>query len=482
MNDAIRIPLLVQEAREYYQALLRPVFVGRKFLHAGGVAVGLGDQARTLAALGTARPFLLADSEGTGEMPTEDEAELRLLGVRGTDIVDQQRQSEQALANLPPEVKAAIDVWDPEGDARWLCSGILLGEMSTVAGRRKYALREPPWTALEDKVAIDAFWDAVQVRRAPSRIVAAEHQALQAAARDLDRGRGTVWAADARDGVHGGTVGVRWVRPEDDGATASASLAKIADRVRVMPFLEGIPASIHGIVFPDAVAVFRPVEMVILRPTTGDRFLYAGCSTWFDPAPQDRDAMRTVAWRVGAALRERVGYRGAFTVDGVLAEEGFLPTELNPRLGGGIYTLSRGLGDFPLLPLCWAVVEGEPVDYRPDLLERAVLAAADACRAGGGQTVASREFTKTETLDLLRDGDEYRRAGPGDVATATLSFGPGTIGGFLRFTLNPESNEPGHPSAPEVVRALRFADRHLGTDFGPLEAAKNLRPVRETLQ
>ncbi len=50
---------LEAEAREYYTALLRPLFEGRRFIHAGGLAVGLGREARTLAALGAAQPFLL---------------------------------------------------------------------------------------------------------------------------------------------------------------------------------------------------------------------------------------------------------------------------------------------------------------------------------------------------------------------------------------------------------------------------------------
>ena len=115
--------------------------------------------------------------------------------------------------------------------------------------------------------------------------------------------------------------------------------------------------------------------------------------------------MRALARRVGAALRDQVGFRGSFSIDGVLAEEGFLPTELNPRLGAGMNTLAGALGD-------------------PD---------------------------------------------------ASILFGPGPIGGFVSFTLAPGRNEPGPPSAPEVARAFRLADRLLGTDFGALEPARNVR-------
>ncbi|MHC4925441.1 MAG: ATP-grasp domain-containing protein, partial [Planctomycetota bacterium] len=450
MSDPPWSSPLVEEAKSYYTDLLRPVFSGRRFLHAGQVAVALGEQARMLTALGAERPFLIADSEGTGTMPTEEEAELRVLGLVGRDICDQMNLTADALEDLPPSIQADVDAWDPDREARWSAT-IMLREVAEVAGRRKYGLREPAWTALEDKVAIDEFWDAVGVQRAPSRIVEPDPASLRAAAAALDRGDGTVWAADAREGMTGGAIGLRWVRPGDDGATAAKTLAAIADRVRVMPFLEGVPVSIHGIVFPDETAVFRPVEMVVLRRSDTDRFLYAGCSTWFDPTDKDRDAMRGLARRVGTALRERLGYRGPFTIDGVLAEEGFRPTELNPRLGGGLGTVAKGLGDFPLIPLCLAATEGEDLDWRPDLLERAVVEASDARRAGGGWTITSRKQEENQEAVLVRDGAEYRVAREGEEPHGRARLGPSPLGGFFRFDLDPDRNEPGPPAAHEVI-------------------------------
>ena len=347
--------LSIKEEQDYYKALLRPIFEGRKFLHAGGVAVSLGNQARRLGELGAARPFLLADSEGTGRIPTPAEAELRMLNIRGVDILDQHHQSEAALRHLTPDVRAAVDAWDPEGEARWLC-GIMLSEIATIAGRRKYASREPSWTQFEDKIAIDEFWDSVGVNRAPSRIVPVERAALTSAATALDRGKGTVWAADTRKGINGGGIGLRWVRAGDDGSAAIGFFRNFAHRVRVMPFLEGIPVSIHGVVFPDFVAVFRPVEMVVLRQSTGDRFLARRIRVVRIGSTHARRIVKPCDTLHGVSAlpcAKRVGYRGTFTVDGVLAEEGFLPTELNPRIGGGIGTLMKGLDDFPLIPLCW---------------------------------------------------------------------------------------------------------------------------------
>ncbi len=473
MND--KVSPLAEEANAYYEGLLRPVFADRKFLVAGQVAAAesLSGLARRLTGLGAAHPFLIAGSEGTGPLPTPDEAELRVLGIPTTDELDHYRMLRRAVEDLPADLRRDIDSWDPSSTARFIFASPLADSVDA-AGRRAYAGRPPAWAALEDKVRIDDFWDAVGVRRAPSRIVAADYEALRSAAKELDRGLGTVWAADAREGTHGGGMGLRWVRHGHDGHESFASLRRMADRIRVMPFLEGIPASIHGIVFRDAVAVFRPVEMVVLRPAAGDRLHYAGCATAFDPLPDDRKAMRDLAYRVGAALRETVGYRGPFGIDGILAEDGYFPTELNARAGGA---MGRPLaqGGLPLAPLCLAVTEGERLDYRPDLLEQAVVESTDAYRTCAGWSATPLRIEETRTLDVVRDGDAYRERQPGEDRHGTLQVGPGPVGGFVRFVLDPERTERGGSAAPEVVRAFRFADRVVGTDFGEFDVAIDVR-------
>ena len=467
---------LAQEATDYYKRLLRPVFAGRKFLLTGRVAVPLGRLSRTLIGLGAERPFLLADFEGTGSIPGPEDGELRVLGVEGTDLLMQDRHSQRLLDNLSPKLGRDIDAWDPDRIARCVLTSAVAVSRS-VAGRRPYGARPAAWAALEDKVRIDAFWDAVGVRRAPSRVVAADYAAVRAVAEALNSSNGTVWAADARDGLNGGGLGLRWVRPGDDGWKSFASLSEISDRVRVMPFLEGIPVSIHGIVFPETVAVFVPVEMIVLRPLTGDRLFYAGFATAFDPHPDDRESMRNLAYRVGSALRETVGYRGPFGIDGILAEDGFLPTEMNTRAGALLGPLAQGLPELPLEPLCVAVVEGEQLDYRPDLLERAIVESADRHRTCAGWSVTRTRIVDNGSFDVVKDGDDYREARRGEKPHGGMQYGPAPQGGFVRFSLEGHRVASGPSTAPEVVRAFRLADRLLGTEFGDLETAKVVRPL-----
>ncbi len=152
---------------------------------------------------------------------------------------------------------------------------------------------------------------------------------------------GAVWSGDARDGFNGGGNYVRWV-PDDDARTAAyAFFAPRCDRVRVMPFLDGVPCSIHGFVLPDGTAALRPVEIAILRNVTERTFVYGGLGTTWDPPSADREEMRAIARRVGAHLQAAHGYRGAFGIDGVLTADGFRPTELNTRMSAGATAVSE---------------------------------------------------------------------------------------------------------------------------------------------
>jgi len=459
---------------------LRPLFAGRKVVLTGGPLAGLTGVCRRLRELGAERPFLLATGLGTGEVPDPEEAEWCVVEVRAPDVVAEIRAAMRMLRLLPPDVVDALDRWDPE--RRALVLSPMFNELPEIAGRRVYGPRRPEWRRLEDKVLVDALWDELGVTRAPSEVVAAEPGALRAAAGRLDRGAGTAWAGDARQGFSGGAFCLRWVRDEEDAVEAAAFLGARCDRVRVMPFLEGIPCSIHGVVFPEGVATFRPVEMVSLRRPGGspggsgsNRLHYAGAATFWDPPAADREVMRDLARRVGAGLRERVGYRGAFTVDGVLTAEGFLPTELNPRFGAGLATMTRDLPDLPVSLLDRALVEGDPLAFAAGDLERQVLAVADRVRAGGAWTVTKEPADATRELAVAFEGGACRPAPAGRTPDGVLSFGPSGVGGFVRLALDPDRVPAGPPVAPLAVAAFALADGRFGTGIGRLEPARAVR-------
>ncbi|MEW6071847.1 MAG: hypothetical protein AB1726_04525 [Planctomycetota bacterium] len=457
----------------HYRALLFPLVAGRPWIVAKDVLVACAREAETLAELGASGVFCLGGSRGTGELPDPARFPQAQLGIAGASIMGSIRAVEAAFAALPPAITARLDAFDPARRARVVASMFSAG--MPLAGRPVYGARPAAWQALEDKTVCDELWDASGVRRASSEIVPATASALRRAADRLDAGLGTVWAGDNREGFHGGAEFLRWVRNEAQAAEAADFLAAHGNRARVMPFLDGLPCSIHALVLADAVIAFRPCELVVFRVPGSTRLEYAGSATFWDPLPTDREEMRRIARAVGRHLRERVGYRGVCTVDGVMTRGGFRPTELNPRFGAALSILAAGLPDLPLYLLHLAAAAGEDLDWRAEELEELVVASADLNRRGGGMRVLARRVEENQSLALVAAGEGWRAAGEGEEADAELTLGPGPLGGFLRVTLSPGRTPIGSSVAPRVAAAMRFAAARWDLDIPPLEAAPEVR-------
>jgi hypothetical protein len=459
---------------EYYRNLVRHQFEGRSLILAGAPLAAYTRAVDEFRRQDAERLFLVAEGLGTGDLPPEGAAEVYLYESHARTIMDEFRFTERFLSDPPLELRARLDAWDPDHEAVLLATPFYY--QPTFAGRRAYGWRRPAWLALEDKVVIDEVWDASGVSRAPSEIVPAEGEALAAAARRLDRGGGVAMAGDAAEGFNGGAEYFRWVRESTDVAQAAAFFAEHCDRVRVMPFLDGIPCSIHGYVMPGSVIAFRPCELMTLRRPDSIELRYAGAASFWDPDDDDRVAMRFVARKVGAHLRKRVDYRGGFTVDGILTEEGFLPTELNTRPGAALGTLLRKLPDLPIGAIQRALVEGEELDFRPADLEELIVTSADQHRGGGGWTWTRTSTLETVTLGLRRGPDgRLESDAESESGTGTLAYGPGAQGGFVRFTPDADATPRGPSFAPQVVEAFRLADELWQTDIGSLVPAPDLR-------
>lgn len=455
----------------FYQDLARSFVAGRKLIVPGGVLARSGSRAASLRALSAERPFLLASGRGTGPQPTAEEAEVFSLDIRAPRIIEEIRATERALADLPQRAIDAIDGWDPDRSA--IVLGTPFTRSTSVAGRPVIGRRPDAWEALEDKVVCDEIWDAAGVEREPMEIVASSLEKPRSVAKRVDRGYGTVWAGDAREGYNGGAEYVRWVRRPEDVQEAATFFGRHCDRVRVMPFLEGIPCSVHGFVLGDETAVFRPIELITLR-RQDNRFQYAGVASYWDPSDQDRDAMRKVAHRVGREISSRVGYRGGYTVDGVMTSDGFRPTELNARFGAGVNP-QVGTLDLPLGLLNTIAIESPETELRLADLERLVVEHADGNRGGGCYSVSERERSLTEETALVEEDGLYRRARPDEAPQGALQIGPSGMGGFVGYSPKAGQIPSGPAFASHAVRVFAFADDEFDTGFGPLEAARDVR-------
>ena len=443
----------------YWSELVRPIVAGQKLVLTGNPVGATAATVRQLREYGAADVLVLGDGMGTGPLP---DCQWIALENSAPSMMAAIRAGQAALADLPRQAQDALDRFDPHRAA--LVIGSFLNELTDVGGRRCLAWRKPEWVALEDKVVIDELWDAVGVTRVPSRVVSVD---------DLGPETGVVWAGDALGGFHGGADLTRWIRTEADVTAARQLMQAHCRRVRVMPFLEGIPCSIHGIVFRDAVAALRPVEMVTLR--RGSAFFYAGTATFWDPPGADRDAMRDIARRVGAALRDRVDFRGAFTVDGVMTTDGFRPTELNPRMGAGLAIVARVAPEVPIELLHQALMADLDLDYRPSELEALLVDTADARRGGGTWKPLASHVEPRENEPLQWTGDAWTWASPDGTPDATFNAGPSSVGAFVRLALEPDRTPAGPSIGRRAAAFYAFCDDEFGTGIGPLDAAQDVR-------
>jgi hypothetical protein len=238
-----------------------------------------------------------------------------------------------------------------------------------------------------------------------------------------------------------------------------------------MPFLEGVPCSIHGMVLPTGTAAFRPVELAILRGERR-RFVYGGQGTSWDPPQRDREEMRGLVRRTGALLGERVGYRGAFGIDGVLTAEGFRPTELNPRFAGGLVTLMGAL-DLELFHLLHLnLVAGRDPGVTADDLEAWALPELDEHRTAVPKAVVERLLVDDPTeIAVSWDGDRLHRD---DAGSLRVLAAPGASGTFAKMEVG-DALRPGDRLGPLNAAMMRFLDNELDAGIGPVEPPPDVR-------
>ena len=453
-----------------YVELLRPVFAGRRWIIAIDDLSATTPLVEALRSLGAGPVLVVAGRRGYGPIPD---------GSVETCIVDQPLRSQHgmlqswdaALVDLPRRVRRKIDEFDPYGEAQVITA--LLTTLRTIAGREVFGARDPTWLRLQDRAVVDRIWRVAGVRDVRRVVVPADPPALRAAAREIDMGSGTVWVSDRHDGWHGRDGYLRWVRTRVDADEAAVLFHGRAKRVRVMPFLDGIPCSIDGLVFPDDVVVLRPTEMVVLRRPRDSRLCYASSATLWDPPEEAREDMRTTARSVGRYLQGALDYRGAFTIDGVMTVDGFVPIELNPRYGSMLGAIARASGA-PLYLLTLSLMSGAQLDIDTTILESELLEAADERRVAQASLRVASPRRYVEDV-ALRWTDAGFVVVTEDEADALLTLGPGPRrGAMVRVVLDTTLHPPGPSIAPKVVSAFAVADDLWNLGIGELEPAPDL--------
>jgi hypothetical protein len=364
----------------------------------------------------------------------------------------------EALAGLDGTgwLAGAADAFDAHQQAVLIAPDPL--DPPRAGSRRRLGQRPRMWQLCEDKAVIDVIWDRLGVPR-PRSVIADGTQDLAALGSLVDVEHGVVCAVQ-RIGAPptSGAEGIWWWQR----AAAPLIGAGPQHRVKVMPLVPGLPVRLHGMVFVDAAVAFPPMEIVALPRTDTGTFLCCGAVGVLP----DSAELRALTERIGAGLSSILGYRGAYSVDGILSQTGFLPTDLNTRLT--------------------SAMEAAPPDVRMQLQAANVLAREGVTLTGGNwiDSLAAQAFDeRTVTvygaspvaeaasmeLAVRWDGDELRQTDHPAEADGWLSLAPSLRGWTLTARLLrrrlPNSRYVGD-HAPAI---FRFADRSFGTTFGALD-------------
>lgn len=456
--------------RDAVTARLAERYAGRPVLMGPGVLAGHTQHVGWFRELGC--PVLVVSTaRGAGPVPAPGECEVvEVVPPPAATMTDEVRQLDRMARNLPPGAAAAIERFDPERRGIWFASPFVTTD-EPIDGRPVTFGRPAAFLALEDKMLADAVWDAAEVPRASYRIVPTDRAALAEATAELSGPLGAVWSGDARDGLNGGGNYVRWVVDAADQGSAAWFFRPRCDRVRVMPFLDGVPCSIHGFVLPDGTAALRPVEIVSLRNLAERRFVYAGLGTFWDPPEDDREEMRAAARRVGDHLAAAYGYRGTFGIDGVLTADGFRPTELNTRMSAGatlVCDVDRRF--FTLLQA--ALVDDIDTGVTAADLE-SLVPVMDAHRVGRVAAVGEGVgIGDNISYPVSYDGCRMERA---PVETGNTLVASDTPNGFFAKVDPCAALRPGQRLADINLALTELLDREHGTGFGALEAGADVR-------
>ncbi|MEN8041357.1 MAG: hypothetical protein ABFR95_07630, partial [Actinomycetota bacterium] len=332
-----------------------------------------------------------------------------------------------------------------------------------------YGSTRPEWRALEDKMLADELWDAAGVVRAPSEIVRVA-EALTVTER-LASELGSVWVADNTEGWHGGGEYLRWIQTDEDAHQAIEWFDRHAERVRIMPFLDGIPTSIHGFITRDGIAVFNPVEMTILRHVDRPSLFYANGGNFWNPPEHVRLEMRAAARSVGEVLSLRHGYLGGFGVDGICTTEGFRPTELNPRLsmGHAVHSVAAGI---PIGGMERSMIAGD-LDVDAADLEATILAASATHRRGGAMLPLDGSYPDAKT-GFIVEADQAIAVDSEEQNDGTMTLGEAAFGSTIFAQFDSDRTPIGPSIAPRVLAILDLARKLWGVEAPDLEAAPDL--------
>ena len=371
------------------------------------------------------------------------------------------REYHKAIANLGAEHIVAINTFDPEKKAVvigafWFC-------LSSVAGRHVLGYRRPSWILYEDKCAVSEIWYKAGITQAKSEVVPVH---------SLHSGLPQGWAypvvvsGDSLNGITGGGSHVRYVESDTQMQNILSFFALDCAQVRLMEYIDGISCSMHGFVLEDTVCTSIPIEMLVV-PNSRGKFIYMGAATHWEPIPAETSLLEDSVRNVGVALREEVGFRGTFTLDGILKGGVFYPTEINTRSGAGIFAL-YGAEHTKYYLLDVLIKDGQNIDWAPSDIEHWMQETAKkqrSRRAWGAASIEGECPNETHPVSFLIDTWCTVEEDEHDETATKISISAGREGAFLMMSFAEHSLSKGELLNPYVQAAMKYSDAIWKTKF-----------------
>jgi hypothetical protein len=456
--------------------VLHRTFSSRPWLAVSDIDQGAAATAAALLEAGATEVLSVGVSRGIGGVDPSVNL-LRFDHPLGDTVMDSIREADRLIRNPPRSILEAVNLWDSDTRALAIVDFLFAG--GTVCGRPTFGARLRRWEELEDKTLMAELVSSAGLGGTAAQVVSLTDQdALTTAHTELASDLGTVWAVDNSAGWHGGGHGTYWVVDQEAARLHSESLSAGHSEVRVMPFLEGIPCSIHGMVHNGEAIAFRPMELFVYRDPAEHRLVYAKAGSYWDPSTQDRHSMRMAARRLGAELHRRVAYRGVFTLDGIMSRSGFVPTEVNTRFGGALpATVQTSDGKrINLFLLNLAIIEGLADDLDSATLESWLTNRLDEQRWARGMFQTPAGPAELQMLDIGRCDDGLLGVFPDDAdrSIGNVVWGPRGEGGTM-FVNAAKALATGPSSASVILELAQYASRLLGADLPLLEPAQAVR-------
>jgi hypothetical protein len=449
-------------------ALVQQRIAHRPIILIGADLDRLAQHVHELRTIGAQRVLIIASGLGTGPVPDLEGYQLVKVDIEVQAGESHAEKAWRRIFATPPRwLVDVIDRFDPAHEA--VVIPWRFRTSSRLGTRPVYGPRLAEAVALEDKTRIGAFLTELGIPEPPgAETVPARARSLGAAHRRVDAGYGTVWSGDARAATNSGAKYVRWVRSASDMPRAAAFLGEHCDAVRVAPFLEGVACGMHAFVTRSGTAVFRPVELLILRPDLGASFVDAGFSTMFDPHPHDVATYREIVRTIGNALYDQYGYEGALSVDAILTSQGWAVHDINPRQGGGLVYVRDALPSLPIHLFHHVAAAGDATGVDMAAFEVEVRAAADEHRVVACAFAVERGPMEESVVRVHAAGDEHL-----EVRYRPLGSGGGRIevAGVARV---------GEAIGPKIARALEVANAELGLGLA-LSAPRDVRATVHAL-